>query len=309
MAIITPELVKSLFVSFNKSFQDGLQNAPSEYTKIATVIKSTTASNIYAWLGQFPQLREWVGKRIIQDMKTDGYAIRNKLYEATVGVARTAIEDDSVSVYAPIMTEAGRAAGVYPDEHIFALLSDGHNQICYDGQNFFDTEHPVAENVDGTGAITLVSNILTPEAGDPVSPYPWYLLDTTRALKPLIFQERIKPDLKPKTNDDTSDHVFMNDEYLYGIRARSNVGFGFWQMAVRSTKPLNAASFQEAYTLLRNMTADGGRPINIRGNLLVVPPSLAEAARKVVGVATINGGEDNPNYKLAEILDTPWLNQ
>ncbi|MBH1918489.1 Mu-like prophage major head subunit gpT family protein, partial [Serratia marcescens] len=65
MAIVTPALVKSLFVSFNKAFQDGLKVADSDYTKIATVIKSTTATNIYAWLGQFPQMREWVGARII----------------------------------------------------------------------------------------------------------------------------------------------------------------------------------------------------------------------------------------------------
>ena len=125
MAFVTPALVKSLFVSFNKAFQDGLKVADSDYTKIATVIKSTTATNIYAWLGQFPQMREWVGARIIKDMKTDGYGITNKLYEATVGVPRTAIEDDSVGVYLPVMTEAGRSAGVYPDEHIFALLKAG----------------------------------------------------------------------------------------------------------------------------------------------------------------------------------------
>ncbi|HGE8427164.1 Mu-like prophage major head subunit gpT family protein [Serratia sp. SM59] len=307
MAIVTPALVKSLFVSFNKAFQDGLKVADSDYTKIATVIKSTTATNIYAWLGQFPQMREWVGARIIKDMKTDGYGITNKLYEATVGVPRTAIEDDSVGVYLPVMTEAGRSAGVYPDEHIFALLKAGETSLCYDGQNFFDTEHPVAANVDGTGTITPVSNLLTPAGTDPASPAPWYLMCTKRALKPLIFQERIKPDLKAKTSDDTSDHVFMNDEFLYGVRARSAVGFGFWQFCVKSTKPLTAENYQEAYTLLRNMVADGGRPLNIKGDLLVVPPTLAEAARKIVGVATINGGEDNPNYKLSDILDTAWL--
>lgn len=306
MAIVTSDLVKSLFVAFNKAFNGGLQTAPSDYTKIATVVKSNTATNIYAWLGQFPQLREWVGARILRDMKTDGYAIRNKLYESTVGVAQTAIEDDSVAVYTPIMEEAGRAAGVYPDEHIFALLKDGENQLCYDGQNFFDTDHPVAQNVDGTGTIQLISNMLTPAAGDPVSPAAWYLMDTSRSLKPLIFQERIKPALLAKVDDKTSDHVFMNDEFLYGIRARSACGFGYWQMAVKSTKPLTPDSYQEAYTLLRNMVADGGRPINLKGNLLVVPPNLSEAARKIVGVATINGG-DNPNYKLSEILDTAWL--
>lgn len=306
MAIVTSELVKSLFVIFKKNFQDGLKMAEPDHLKIATVMPSSTATNIYAWLGQFPQMREWVGKRIVKDMKTDGYAIVNKTYEATVGVARTAIEDDHVGVYGPIMQEAGRAAMVHPSELVFGLLKLGETSLCYDGQNFFDTDHPVAENVDGTGTPVSVSNILKAKAGE-TDGEAWYLMDTSRALKPLIYQERIKPDLQAKTNDQSSDHVFMEDEFLYGVRARGSVGFGFWQFCVKSTRPLNAESYEEARMILANMKADGGRPLAIKGNLLVVPPNLSSAARRVVGVATINGGEDNPNYKLSEVLETPWL--
>ncbi len=305
MAIVTNALVQSLFRGFKGNFQDGLQTADSEYKKIATVVPSSTAQNIYAWLGQFPQMREWVGSRIIKSMKEDGYAIRNKLYEATVGIPLTAIEDDTVGVYSPVFTEAGRAAAVYPDEHIFELLKDGENQLCYDGQNYFDDEHPVSANVDGTGTVKKVSNIIE-DAG--YTGPSWYLMDTSRTLKPLIFQERIKPDIRIKNNVDSSDHLFMDDEVLTGIRARSNVGFGYWQMAIKIKADLTPDNYQLACTMLEEMQADGLRPLNFKGTLMVVPPKLKTAAKRVVKMEYI-GGSTNPNYNEADILSTAWVRE
>ncbi|HCL3956155.1 TPA: Mu-like prophage major head subunit gpT family protein, partial [Pseudomonas aeruginosa] len=120
MAIITPALISALKTSFQKHFQDALAKAPSTYLQVATVIPSTTASNTYGWLGQFPKLREWIGQRVIKDMAAQGYQITNKLFESTVGVKRTDIEDDNLGVYAPLMQEMGRAAGAHPDELVFA---------------------------------------------------------------------------------------------------------------------------------------------------------------------------------------------
>ena len=301
--IVTPALVKALFTGFRNEFQGQLELAPSAYQQIATVIKSTTASNTYGWLGQFPQLREWIGDRVVKGMAAHGYSIINKLFESTVGVKRTDIEDDNLGIYTPLFQESGRAAAVYPDEHSFALLKAGVSSLCYDGQNFFDTDHPVYPNVDGTGTPSLVSNNLVPGSGAVAA---WYLLDTTRAIKPLIFQERAKPILTSMTSEE-DESVFMRDEYRYGIRARSNVGFGFWQMAVRSTKPLTPASFTDAYDLMRELKADGGRPLNITPSLLVVPSVHRSAAMEVVGKAR-NADGDNPNFNLVKVLETAWLN-
>lgn len=302
MAIITPALIQSLKTAFQKHFQDGLETAPSEYSKIATVVQSTTASNTYGWLGQFPQFREWIGDRVLNDMAAHGYAISNKLWESTVGVKRTDIEDDNLGIYTPMFNEAGRASAALPDELVFSMLAKGDSELCHDGQNFFDTEHPVFPQVDGTGTPELVSNIYSGAGAA------WYLLDTSRALKPLIFQERVKPNFTAMTDED-DESVFMRDEYRYGIRARSNVGFGFWQMAAMSTEPLTAENFEKVYDAMRGQKADGGRPLNIRPTLLVVPTGLRSAAKKIVGTAVLSGGGDNPNYGLVETLEVAWLNK
>jgi phage major head subunit gpT-like protein len=62
----------------------------------------------------------------------------------------------------------------------------------------------------------------------------WYLLCTSRPLKPLIYQERKAPRFVA-LDQETDDNVFMRKQYLYGVDARSNAGYGFWQMAYGST--------------------------------------------------------------------------
>ncbi len=267
MAIITPALLSGLRTGFSKAFQDALTNTPTDWEKVATRVPSSAASNTYGWLGQFPALREWVGDRVLKDMAAQAYQVQNKLYEGTVAVKRTDIEDDNVGVYTPLFAEMGRAAKAHADQLVFGLLAAGETTTCYDGQNFFDTDHPVYPNVDGTGTATLVSNL---QAGTGPA---WYLLDTSRALKPLIFQERTTPELDALTS--TQDEmVFMSDTYRYGVRYRCNAGFGFWQLAYKSKAALDAANFNAAVAAMMQAKADGGRPLGVKPTTLVVPPSL-----------------------------------
>lgn len=151
---------------FRKEFQNGLGMAPSQYQQIAMSVPSTSKSNTYGWLGQFPQFREWIGSRVIQQMQAYGYQIVNKTFEGTVAINRDDFEDDNLGVYSPLFQEMGRAPAVQQDELVFAALRDGLKAACYDGQNFFDEEHPVYSKVDGSGDKQTVSNIYTEKSGD-----------------------------------------------------------------------------------------------------------------------------------------------
>ena len=62
----------------------------------------------------------------------------------------------------------------------------------------------------------------------------WHLLDTSKAVKPIIFQPRKKPVFVQQT-DTSSDAVFMRKKFKFGAEARGAAGYGLWQMAVGST--------------------------------------------------------------------------
>lgn len=300
MAIITPALLASLRTGYSKAFQDALAATPTDWEKLATRVPSSSTSNTYGWLNQYPALREWVGARVVKDMAASAYQVQNKLYEGTVGVARTDIEDDNVGVYTPLFAEMGRAAKAHADQLVFALLAAGESTLCYDGQNFFDTDHPVYPNADGTGTAAQVSNL---QAGtDPA----WYLLDASRALKPLIFQERTTPELEAMTASN-DEGVFTTDTYRYGIRYRCNAGFGFWQLAYKSKAALNAANFNAAMAAMMQVKADGGRPMGVKPTHLVVPPALRAQALSLIEAQLTGGGDSNPNYRAVEVVVSPWL--
>lgn len=62
----------------------------------------------------------------------------------------------------------------------------------------------------------------------------WYLLDTSKAVKPFIYQERKAPVFVQQT-DPQADGVFNLRKFKFGAEARAAGGYGFWQLAYGST--------------------------------------------------------------------------
>ncbi|PJG86211.1 Mu-like prophage major head subunit gpT family protein [Conservatibacter flavescens] len=287
MSFKKSDVLNILDAQFRKEFLTGIGLIKPQYQEIAMTVSSNTKVNTYGFLGQFPKMREWVGERQIQKMQAQGMSIENKTYESTVSVPRTDIEDDQVGLFRPMVQQAGQSAAELPDDLVFSLLKEGKSTLCYDGQNFFDTEHPVYENVDGTGTVKQQKNITT---GSTASAPVFYVFDTTNGIKPLIWQERTKPEIEAKFDPSKSDKVFMEDVYLWGVRARGAAGFGFWQLAHRVEQTeMTAENLMKVIAEMQSLKGDGGKLLNIRPNVIVVPPSLEFIARQICEGELING--------------------
>lgn len=287
-----------IFTGYKASFTKGMTNAQSFWEQVAMRIPSATGEEVYGWLGQLPSLREWIGPRILKSLAAKGYTIPNKDFEATITVPRNSIEDDKYGLFSPLFEEMGRSAAAHPDELVFSALKAGFTSECYDGQNFFDTDHPVGTKEAGT--LASVSNVQN--GAGPA----WFLLDTNRVMKPMIYQERRPYSLVSKT-EPTDDNVFFNKEYIYGVDSRGAVGFGLWQLAFASKAELNSTNFNLARTAMMELKGDEGKPLGISPTVLVVPPSLDEAARKLINGELIDNGSSNPWVGSAKIICTPWV--
>lgn len=301
MPAITPAVLSALFTGYKANFQKGLERARPQWNMIATEVPSSTRSNTYGWLSKFPKFSEWVGERSLKKLAAKGYEVENKDYESTVAVPRNDIEDDQHGVYGMIFENMGEEALTFPDELVFQLLADGFTTECHDGQYFFDTDHPIFPNVDGTGVAATYSNMV---AGDKP---PWFLLDTSKVIKPLILQNRKKAEFVTKTDAGTSDHVFMSKEYLYGVDCRLNVGYSFPQLAVGCKTLLDAGRFEAAVAMLRSMKSDGDKKLGTRPTLLVVGPSNEAAAQKLVKAMNDASGASNIHYGKCDLVVSPYL--
>ena len=78
--------LRGLNVTFSTAYNKAFDGVKTNYEKIATTVPSTTEETDYKWLGQLPQMKEWVGEREIQKMAAYGYSIKNKKFEMTVSV-------------------------------------------------------------------------------------------------------------------------------------------------------------------------------------------------------------------------------
>lgn len=296
---VTGVNLQNLGVGFRRNYEDGFKEVEPSWNTVAEEVPSTSSENEYGWLGDWPSLREWIGERLIKQLSGDTYKIRNKKFENTVAVLKDNIEDDNLGIYSSRFKAQGRATARWPDELVWPALAAGFNTPCYDGQNFFDTDHPVGDPAEGN--VKTVSNM---QAG---AGAPWYLLDTNQALKPFIFQLRKKPEFNQLTDPNSSERVFMRDEYVYGISARANVGFGFWQMAYGSKAELNEANFKAAYEAMTSLENDQGGKLAIMPTLLVVGSSNQWKAKELLNVSRKTDGSDNILKDMVKPFVSPYL--
>ncbi|WP_054285945.1 Mu-like prophage major head subunit gpT family protein [Gulbenkiania mobilis] len=296
--IVNASTLKAIFVNLKTTFNNAFDAAPSQWQKVAMLVPSTARSNDYKWLSTFPRMQKWIGEKAVKALAASGYSITNDDWEATVEVDRNDIDDDNLGIYAPQAQMAGFSARQLPDEIVFDLVSKGFTSLCYDGQYFFDVDHPVAgQSVSNKGSkklsvdtlaaakasygaartamkkfkddegrpLNITPNVLlVPPALEDTAralltvdkledgkanPYKgtaelvvdarltsddaWFLLDTTKPVKPFIYQERKKPDFVQQT-DPQADDVFMRRKFKFGAEARAAGGYGFWQLAYGS---------------------------------------------------------------------------
>lgn len=295
--IINSAALASLRVGFSTLFSKGLGRASSQYAKFATVVPATTKEQRYGWLGKIPSVREWLGARVVQNISESDYSIREKKWELTIGVDRDDIETDNLGTYSPLFEMMGESTGAKWDELVFGMYKLGFELACYDGQFFFDVDHPV---LDAGGNIISVAN--TDGGTGPA----WFLVDNSRVLKPVILQKRKDFSFVAKDKD-TDDNVFGLNEYVYGSDARANVGFGFWQFAWGSKQPLTPDNYEKARVALMEMKGDYGRPLGLKPDTLIVPPRLERSANKIIKNEKGPNGEDNEFQGTAMVEVVSWL--
>lgn len=294
---ITSANLEALRVGFKTHFQRGFGVADPLTTLISEDVPSTAGSETYGWLDDMMEMREWIGDRVIGNISESDYAIKNKDFELTIGVDRNHIMDDTLGTYAKRFEMMGRSVAAHKPRMIWGLMKAAFSTACYDGQYFVDTDHPV---IAANGAVQSVSN----SGGG--SGEPWFLMCSQLPLKPVLFQERKKPEFVyfDKPGDEP---VFMKKKHVYGVDSRDNVGFGFWQGVYGSKQTLNATNYAAARAAIMNLTGDYGRPLGLVPDILVVTAPNESAARKLLINEQASGGESNEWKGTATPYVSSWL--
>ncbi|SHF88169.1 Mu-like prophage major head subunit gpT family protein [Vibrio gazogenes] len=297
MPLTEAQVIEALTVGSNAAFTEGLGTVEPQWNKIASKVPSSGSGENYGWLKDLPGIKEWVGDRQLVELGSHGYAIPNVTYEASIKIKREDIEDDKIGKYAVLAKGWGRESAIFPDENCFGLLALGFETLCYDGQNYFDTDHPV-----GNEAADVFSNII----GDPLDDLPpWFLIDDSQILLPILFQDR-KP-LKLEFVGAASEYAWFNNMVAQGVDGRAGFGFSFPHIAVGSKSVLDEANFEAGTLALASMKKSNDKPAGTMAKVLVVGPKNASAARKIIAREYLANGETNIYYNNVKLVVSPFL--
>lgn len=111
------------------------------YPQLTTEVPSKKKSEIYGWLGATPSLRKWRDERAPKGLTENGFTLINQDYEATISVDANAMEDDEYGQIKIQVQSLWNESRKWYDVELAAVIEAGDSELCYDGQNFFDTDH------------------------------------------------------------------------------------------------------------------------------------------------------------------------
>lgn len=283
---------------FARDAQAAASRVTASSGELFSTIRTSTKRSLLTWLSQAPSLKIWEGERHVKENSGNEFTIVVGKYELTIGIDADDLSDAAeVDNFSEEARAAGDAAGQHPDQLIWDFLENqGTTAIGYDGVPLFDTDHPL-KNGD------TFSNYQ-----DSGSQTPWYLLDTTARAKGLIWQVRTDYEFQTvMANAEGNVDGFMRDRHLFGYKARVAVAPGVPARIYRSEAALNAAGFEDAWETMAAFKGDQGRPIAVNPTVLMVPTSLAFAAKRLINTTLVDGGDSNLLKGMVEVVVNPYL--
>lgn len=136
---INQDTMRTLSTGFKALFTETFNNTVSESETLATRINSADLQETYPWLGDIPDMIEWVGDRTVKELKDHSYTLVNKKYESTVKIPKEYVEYDKASIFAPAIKMMAENAKKFGGKLVTDMLLAGDTKLAYDGVAFFGT--------------------------------------------------------------------------------------------------------------------------------------------------------------------------
>ena len=142
MEITSSATLKGIEIGFEALYLGGYRAASPIAQKLATIRPSSRLEELLMYVGQLPRMQEWLGERQSKTFSIYEHKVKNKDWELTVDISRNDIEDDYLGKYSDMFADMGRSAALLWDDIVASTLLAAETTATYDGQFFFDPNHP-----------------------------------------------------------------------------------------------------------------------------------------------------------------------
>ena len=170
-----------LFTQLETMYWQSYGTAAPWWSRIATLIPSSTEQNGYGWIGMLDKMRKWVGPRVEHEPAPQTYFAVNEPFELTESVDKFKIQDDTYGVYFPVVQFMGMNTAKWPDWELRDLIFNaggqtgvkqyGLDQLAHWSAvhpiDFYDSSKGTYCNTFGTAGVSVggvtVGGYLTPQ--------------------------------------------------------------------------------------------------------------------------------------------------
>lgn len=218
----TPDL-RVLNTTLTTRFIDAYGDAPIFYPEIVSETESESATGTYPIRAAFPQMREWIGERQLNEIAAHSQVLINKHFELTMGVDRDDIADWSYGSALMDVAALGKRAKQNPETLLTTLMQTGNTVLGYDGKALWAVDHYVnPKKKTGTQA-----NYSPANSGMTLNPANWEAVRTM--MNGYVDDEGAPIGVEPNycmvapQNRGAAHRIFKAEKDVYGA---DNVNFG-----------------------------------------------------------------------------------
>lgn len=153
MAVVNTGLLEA---GLRSDFFNRLSAVPAIWPRFCTVVPSSLPSEKYRWLGSTPAMRQWVGPRQNQGLRSESYDVENLEYEASIEVQGNELDDDQTGQIRVRINEMADRAATFKDYLLAQLLENGGaaGYVAYDGLTYFNDAHVSGASGDQDNNLT-----------------------------------------------------------------------------------------------------------------------------------------------------------
>lgn len=158
--IISPQVVQDLQAQFQMDFDGAFQAASVDRWQDRAYRSDTKAyRTVHHWLAAQPEMRKWVGARVVNNLVSRAFELKNEDWEYTISVDVNDVFYDNLGAYEDRGRIAGNVAARWYEKLTTDAMVAGNTTLCWDGQSFYNASHPV--NLDDAGAGTYSNSLAT----------------------------------------------------------------------------------------------------------------------------------------------------
>lgn len=143
MIIDTRPNMATAKTAFKALFTQTLASTVTLHQNLAMVVNDPAEVLDLGFIGSMPSVRKWIGDRVINNLVKKGLLVLPDKYELTIGVKVDELEADRLGLIRPRIQDMSSELAKHPERLFVDLLGGGFANLCWDGQYFFDTDHPV----------------------------------------------------------------------------------------------------------------------------------------------------------------------